>query len=115
MTQNTALQTQALQFQVYDRLRKAREITGLDKETFAAQIHVSRNTVGSYESPTYKSKRQPVVLAAWALRSGVPMEWILSGDLPPNPDDSDSMRRITDYKSIPLTRLVTNRPTSVAA
>lgn len=68
-------------FTVGDRLRKAREKTGLDQEQFAREIGVSRGTVSNYErhaGPPSELKRP--YLLAWALGTDVPIEWIEGGD-----------------------------------
>ena len=61
-----------------DRLRKAREVTGLGHADFAEQLGVSRNTVTNYERDRVQPRR--VVVNAWALRTGVPVEWLLTGN-----------------------------------
>jgi len=63
-----------------DRLRKAREEAGYSKEDFAVALEVSRNTIGNYESG--KVRPQPVVIKMWALVTGVPVEWLRTGDAP---------------------------------
>jgi transcriptional regulator with XRE-family HTH domain len=63
-----------------DRLRKARELTGLEKAEFAAQLDVSRNTITNYEQG--KVKPRTVVLRAWAMRCGVSLEWLRDGTAP---------------------------------
>lgn len=65
------------EFTMADRLRKARESTGLDRQAFAEQLGVSRNTVTSAESG--KRRPMPLVLRAWADYTGVPAEWIQTG------------------------------------
>lgn len=69
-------------FTVADRLRKARELTGLDRQTFAEEIFVSRDTVSHYESDSYTRKRQDSTLRLWSLRTGVPFEWLRDGAAP---------------------------------
>lgn len=61
-----------------DRLRKARETTGLDQERFAAQLGVSRGTVSNYERNA-TTRRRPIVLRAWSLATGVSLEWLEHG------------------------------------
>lgn len=61
-----------------DRFRKAREETGLTQEQFAHEIDVDRNTVSAYEADQRKRPTR-VVVNAWAMRTGVPREWLLSG------------------------------------
>ncbi|RWZ52946.1 XRE family transcriptional regulator [Labedella phragmitis] len=59
----------APQFTVADRLRKARELTGLDQGEFAARAGFARTTVVNYEL----GHRVPraLYLRAWADASGV--------------------------------------------
>lgn len=57
---------------IADRLRKARESAGLEQNALAADLGVSRNTVGNYEGGKVTPRRP--VLVAWALRTGVPLE-----------------------------------------
>lgn len=69
------------QFTIHDRLRKARETTGLDQATFASELGVSRNTVSNYETGGIDHPRK-IVLGAWAMRTGVPLEWLQTGENP---------------------------------
>lgn len=71
-------------FTMGDRLRKAREVTGLGASEFADVIGVSRNTVTNYERDHVKPRR--VVLNAWALRTGVPLSWLETGRAPTDPE-----------------------------
>lgn len=61
-----------------DRLRKARELTGLDRAAFALELGVSRNTVSAYEL-NERAKPRVVVLRSWALRCGVSQQWLETG------------------------------------
>ena len=76
MTTNS---TQIPQFTRGDRLRKAREKTGLSTRDFALEIGVSQKTVNNAEAD--KPIRR-VTLLAWSMRSGVPLEWLESGWAP---------------------------------
>lgn len=67
-----------------DRLRKAREVTGLNQADFAHDLGVSRGTVKNYERGATAEYKRPVLLA-WAMRSGVPLEWLLTGQDPTAP------------------------------
>ena len=71
------------QWTIGDRLRKARELIGIDRAEFAEQIGISRNTVTNYEHD--KVKPRVVVLRAWAMRCGVAEQWIRSGQPPFGP------------------------------
>ena len=46
---NTETTGQVPEWSIEDRLRKARDLTGLDQDEFAELIGVSRGTVSSYE------------------------------------------------------------------
>lgn len=63
------------QWTLGDRLRKAREIAGLNQTQLADELEIARNSVGRYESGDYDPPR--TVIIAWALRTGVDFEWLL--------------------------------------
>lgn len=60
-----------------DRLRKARELSGLSTVEFAARMGVSRTTVTNYEHG-YRIPRR-VYLRAWAETAGVDHTWLRTG------------------------------------
>jgi transcriptional regulator with XRE-family HTH domain len=64
-------------FSMGDRLRKARELTGLEKQVFAEQIGIHRDSLTKYESD--RQAPRPPVLMAWALATGVDLEWLKTG------------------------------------
>lgn len=66
-----------------DRLRKAREMTGLDRADFAELIGVSAKTVLNYENGS-TTRVKPLVRRAWALATGVPSSWLETGEVPPD-------------------------------
>ena len=78
-------------FTVGDRLRKAREKTGLDQGEFAEEIGVSRGTVSNYEGDKTEGFKRPYV-AAWAIRADVPVEWLLWGKVPTDDGPEDGFR-----------------------
>lgn len=69
-------------FTIGDRLRKARESTGLEQGAFAELLGVSRGTVSNYERGLTNPKK--VVLRAWASATRVPYEWLTSGAMADN-------------------------------
>lgn len=77
---------------IFDRLRKARESAGLEQDVLAVDLGVSRNTVSNYERGKV-SPRRPVMIA-WALRTGVPLDWLLHGTENPRPVDPDGGVRL---------------------
>lgn len=68
---------------VGDRLRKARSLTGLTARDFAEEIGVSQKTVTNAEGDRHVVRK--IVLNAWALRTGVPVEWLERGTIPGRP------------------------------
>lgn len=65
------------EFTVGDRLRKARECAGMEQSELAAAIEVDRKTVSNYERGHVKPR--PIVMAAWALATGVDRQWLETG------------------------------------
>ncbi len=66
-----------------DRLRKARLHAGLEQAELATELGIARNSVASYENQR-TAPRRPVLLA-WAMRTGVSLDWLV-GDTPSRPD-----------------------------
>ncbi|MFN3708793.1 helix-turn-helix domain-containing protein [Microcella sp.] len=66
-----------------DRLRKARELTGLDQKAFAETMGLHRDSVRKYETTGQIKK---YVLKAWAEETGVDEDWLEHGD-EPQPSD----------------------------
>lgn len=65
---------------VGDRMRKALTVAGLSVGEMCDYLGLSRNTVSSYMNDRQAPKRQ--TLAAWAMRTGQPLEWIETGEEP---------------------------------
>lgn len=86
-------------FTIGDRLRKAREKTGLDKQEFADATGISRNTIGKYEAATSEEGMKRPFLVAWAMRADVPLEWLLTGQGGPGkPPEGDGLTQLTEAK-----------------
>lgn len=73
------------EFGLGDRLRKAREITGLDGTEFAAEVGISRTSV--YAAERGEKHPRELTLRAWALCSGVDLTWLKTGETPPPAGD----------------------------
>ncbi|MBF4613258.1 helix-turn-helix domain-containing protein [Curtobacterium sp. VKM Ac-1376] len=82
-----------------DRLRKAREASELEQQDMADRTGLSRTTVSNYERGAVKPRRAGMI--AWSLATGVPLQWLLTGQTEtenaPGPDggtegDSDGVR-----------------------
>ncbi|WP_082156361.1 helix-turn-helix domain-containing protein [Cellulomonas sp. A375-1] len=82
------------QWTIGDRLRKAREAAGVSTAEFAEAIGVSRNTVTNYERGHVEPR--PGALRLWALRTGVPLAWLQTGEnpRPVTPDGGDGLPRL---------------------
>lgn len=72
------------EFTAGDRFRKARETVGQSQREFATTIGVDKNTVSAYETGATTNHRK-IVVNAWALATGVPVEWLLHGVDPTGP------------------------------
>lgn len=66
------------QFTLGDRLRKAREFSGLEMQDLAHEIDIHRQTVARYESGSVRPKRH--VLLSWSVATGVDLAWIQGTD-----------------------------------
>lgn len=72
------------QFTRGDRLRKARNLTGLSTRDFAEKIGVSQKTVTDAEND-HRPQIRKILLNAWALATGVPTTWLETGNAPAQP------------------------------
>ena len=77
----TGRSTHGYEFTIGERLQRARDFAGLDQQQLADRIGASRNTISNYENGTTK-KLKAIYLKAWALATGVPLEWIETGRTP---------------------------------
>jgi len=77
---------------VADRLRKALREADVSVQEMAEYLEVSRNTVGSWINGHHRPG--PSDVKQWALRTGVPYEWLAHGiATAPQPVNSDRERR----------------------
>ena len=75
------------QWTIGDRLRKAREMTGLTQVQFAERVGLSRATVNNSE--LNKSQPRKSVVLLWAMETGVDRDWLMTGSAnneTPDPD-----------------------------
>lgn len=72
------------EWDVADRMRKALRVSGVGVQEMADYLGVARNTVSTW----INGKIDPSVqtLRLWALRTGVPFEWLQTGE-DPRPDN----------------------------
>jgi transcriptional regulator with XRE-family HTH domain len=69
---------------VGDRLRKARELAGLNHADMAEALGVSGASISRFERDSQLPRRG--YLVAWSERTGMPLEWLQYGDTPPLPE-----------------------------
>jgi transcriptional regulator with XRE-family HTH domain len=68
------------QFDMADRLRKALRQAGLSVQDMAEYLGVSRNSVGNWINGRTAPTKPALML--WAMRTGVPFEWLQTGESP---------------------------------
>lgn len=90
MTMNPSAAT-VPEWTVGDRLRKARELTGLTQAQFAEQLGVTRNTIGAAESGGVAVRR--ITINAYAMATGISAEWLENGTAPGVPTPPDDGQR----------------------
>lgn len=73
-------------------MRKAMEDAGLRPSEIGAEFGVARNTVSTWIHDRVRPDQRTLML--WALRTGVPYEWLLTGQCP----HGDSNSEPTDYE-----------------
>jgi transcriptional regulator with XRE-family HTH domain len=77
------------QFDIADRLRKAREVSGYSQEELAETMGIARSTVSNYEAGVTTHHRR-IVMQTWAWATSVPVEWLMYGVTPETPGDQAS-------------------------
>ncbi|HWA67244.1 MAG TPA: helix-turn-helix transcriptional regulator [Mycobacteriales bacterium] len=82
-----------------DRLRKARETTNLDRQAFATDLGIARNTLTKYETGDRLPPRP--LLIAWCVRTGVSMTWVMTGNAADPSPDGDGWRARRDSNPQP--------------
>ena len=68
------------EFDRADRMRKALRVAGISVQDIAEYLGVARNTVSTWINGRIDPSIQTVRL--WALRTGVPYEWLQTGEPP---------------------------------
>lgn len=84
-------------FTVHDRLRKAREVAGLEQAELAERIEVDRGSVSNYETGKTTRLKRPV-LRRWALACDVDLDWLAYGIEQNGPTDpSEQVKRSSPW------------------
>lgn len=70
-----------------DKVRKARDITGLGQKEFAAKIGVTSSSLAAYETgrTTPRFNDAPTIAKSIQMLTGIPYEWFLVEDDPQPP------------------------------
>jgi len=77
----------ALQWDLSDRLTKAIRYSGKSTQQMADELGVHRNTITNYTSGRKSPDRRTIL--AWAVATGVPVEWLETGKGAGDPGDPD--------------------------
>lgn len=80
-----------LQFSLGDRLAKSLHVAGLTSQDMAEALEVSRNTVSNYINGNTQPRK--LYLREWALKTGVPLEWLETGEFPGTPETEKAATR----------------------
>lgn len=63
-----------------DRMRKSLREANIGVIEMASYLEVNRNTVGTWLNG--HNRPSPATMRLWAMRCGVPFEWLRDGELP---------------------------------
>lgn len=75
-------------FTIADRMRKAREVAGLEQAELADRMGAHRGTISNYENG--KTNPRKMYVLAWAHHTGAPYHWLMFGHTEnPHPDKPD--------------------------
>jgi transcriptional regulator with XRE-family HTH domain len=77
MTSDAVVSGRTYQFGLHDRLRIAREQSGLGQREFAQASGISRSSVANYENGNTRPRRPQLI--AWAMATGFSLEWLETG------------------------------------
>lgn len=103
-----------------DKLRKARDIAGLDQKTFAAQIGITSSSLAAYEtgrtSPRFD--KAPSIAKSVQMLVGIPYQWFLVDDDSPrgtSPMGSQALTTDYGYAVSPIVNLADHRQARTAS
>jgi transcriptional regulator with XRE-family HTH domain len=92
---------EALQQTIADRLNKSLKYAGMSHNEMAEYLEIHRNTLGGY--CTGKTQIRSVTLRVWAMRVGLPIEWLQHGTWPetePEKEAKPAGRRAAPAKKV---------------
>lgn len=86
-------------------MAKSLRAAGISVQAMADYLGVARNTVGTWTGDKIKPGKQ--TLRLWALRTGVPLEWLEAGNLPhPAGPNGGDVATTNDYSSQDTSRVL---------
>jgi transcriptional regulator with XRE-family HTH domain len=68
-----------------DRLAKSLQVAGLSVADMADYMEAHRNTIGAWLNR--RARPRPANMRLWAMRTGVPYEWLRDGTWPEHPSE----------------------------
>lgn len=92
MTTSIHMAGKVPEFNLADRVRKAREVTGLSQDELAARAGVGRATLARIEQGKNVPRRATIIALAFA--TGVDLNWLENGETPAgdNPGGGGAVR-----------------------
>lgn len=79
-------ETEALTFDIFDRLHKSMRVSGHTTTSLSKALDVHRNTISNYLAGRTTIDRRTLI--AWSFATGVPLEWLEHGAVEGSgPDD----------------------------
>ena len=108
-------ETDPLAFHTGDRLRKAREMRGMDRTQLANELGTTRKTVAAYEAWVSLKAPGESTLRQWSMATGVSLHWLKTGEYLPgegplaqlvelrtfNPKSARHLRLVSSLKRTP--------------
>ena len=80
-----------LTFGLSDRLAKSLHVAGLNNLDMAEALDVSPNTISNYTNGNTRPRK--LYIREWALKTGVPLEWLETGEFPGTPETEKAAAR----------------------
>ncbi len=80
MSEQLIAPSPGLEWDTADRMRKSLRTSGIKVAAMAEYMGVERQTVGNWMGG--RTGPSGAVLRLWALRTGVSLEWLVSGEVP---------------------------------
>jgi transcriptional regulator with XRE-family HTH domain len=95
-----------------DRVRKARDLTGLNQKEFAAAIGASEGSIATWETDRAKPRDIVQVAKRIEMLTRIPAEWTLGIDRSSTPPGGGAESRLTDSNRRPIHYMASSKPTN---